>query len=48
MKSYQVVEYGAALEARDLQTPEPQGAEVLVKIKACGVCHSDVHLWEGS
>ncbi|MDP6407600.1 MAG: alcohol dehydrogenase [Alphaproteobacteria bacterium] len=48
MKSYQVVKYGAALEARELDTPEPQGAEILVKIKACGVCHSDVHLWEGS
>jgi len=47
MKSYQVTGYGEALEARDLTTPEPQGGEVLVKIAACGVCHSDVHLWEG-
>lgn len=24
-----------------------EGSEVLVKVKACGVCHSDIHLWEG-
>jgi alcohol dehydrogenase/propanol-preferring alcohol dehydrogenase len=29
------------------ETPEPEGAEVLVRITACGVCHSDIHLWEG-
>jgi D-arabinose 1-dehydrogenase-like Zn-dependent alcohol dehydrogenase len=27
--------------------PEPKGAEVLVRITASGVCHSDVHFWEG-
>ncbi|MCW9035888.1 MAG: alcohol dehydrogenase [Rhodospirillales bacterium] len=47
MKSYQVTGYGEALEVRDLEKPTPQGGEVLIKIAACGVCHSDVHLWEG-
>jgi Zn-dependent alcohol dehydrogenase len=28
----------------DLQMPQPQTGEVLVKTKACGVCHSDLHV----
>ena len=28
-------------------TPSPNGREVLVRITACGVCHSDVHLRDG-
>ena len=47
MKSHQVVEYGKPLEAFESPTPEPEAAEVLVRVAACGVCHSDVHLWEG-
>lgn len=31
----------------DVQTPTPKDVEVLVKVKAVGVCHSDLHLWEG-
>jgi propanol-preferring alcohol dehydrogenase len=27
--------------------PEPQGTEVLLKVSAAGVCHTDLHLWEG-
>ncbi len=47
MKAYQVVEHGAPLEARDLPLPDPAGTEVLVKVKRCGVCHTDLHLWDG-
>ncbi len=47
MRSYQVTAFGAPLEESLAETPEPQGTEVLVKVSACGVCHSDVHLWEG-
>jgi D-arabinose 1-dehydrogenase-like Zn-dependent alcohol dehydrogenase len=28
-------------------TPKPTGTEVLVKVKYCGVCHSDVHIRDG-
>jgi propanol-preferring alcohol dehydrogenase len=28
-------------------TPEPKGAEVLIRMTAAGVCHSDIHIWEG-
>ncbi len=47
MKSYKVVEFGKPMEKVEEPTPTPQGTEVLVRITAAGVCHSDVHLWEG-
>lgn len=47
MKSYQFTEYGEPLAAVELPTPRPAGSEVLVRIDACGLCHSDVHVWQG-
>ena len=47
MKSYKVVEFGQPLQKVEESNPAPHGAEVLVKVTAAGVCHSDVHLWEG-
>ncbi|MFO1190130.1 MAG: alcohol dehydrogenase [Alphaproteobacteria bacterium] len=47
MISYQVAEFGKPLARNEKVPPTPTGAEVLVKITASGVCHSDVHLWEG-
>lgn len=47
MKSYQVTEFGAALELAVTETPEPKGTEVLLRVKTCGVCHSDIHFWRG-
>ena len=47
MKSYQVVDFGKPLELRKYENPKPRGQEILVKISACGVCHSDLHLADG-
>jgi len=47
MLSYEVVEHGKPLQARLRETPQPQGSEVLVRITRSGVCHSDLHIWEG-
>ncbi|TXL73115.1 zinc-binding dehydrogenase [Vineibacter terrae] len=47
MKSYKVVEFGQPLQRIEEPTPTPTGTQVLVRITAAGVCHSDVHLWEG-
>lgn len=47
MQSYQIVDWGKPLQLRIRETPVPQGEEVLVKIEASGVCHSDVHIREG-
>ena len=47
MLNYEVIEWGKALEPRWRETPCPVGTEVLVKLKYCGVCHSDVHIRDG-
>jgi len=47
MKSYAVCQCGAPLEMREQSTPEPSGSEVLLRVLAAGVCHSDLHFWEG-
>ncbi len=47
MKSLQLAEFGKPLKWAHLDTPVPKGREVLLKVDACGVCHSDLHIWEG-
>jgi len=47
MKSYDVCECGAPLRLMERPTPKPSGTEVLLKVIAAGVCHSDLHIWEG-
>ncbi len=47
MYSYDVVEWGGSLVRRDHPTPVPAGTEVLLKLRYCGVCHSDVHIRDG-
>ena len=47
MRAWAVVENGAPLKELELPTPEPKGTEVLIEVTHCGVCHSDLHIWEG-
>lgn len=47
MKCYCVVNFRGALELQERPTPTPQGTEVLLQVRAAGVCHSDIHIWEG-
>ena len=47
MISYQVTEHGKPLQKVMHETPKPQGTEVLVRITRSGVCHSDLHIWDG-
>ena len=47
MKSYDVAECGAPLQLFERPTPKPSGGEVLLRVLAAGVCHSDIHIWEG-
>ncbi|MFL1462041.1 alcohol dehydrogenase [Roseococcus sp. DSY-14] len=47
MKAWAVVENGKPLQEIELPTPEPQGDEVLLEVTHAGVCHSDLHIWEG-
>jgi D-arabinose 1-dehydrogenase-like Zn-dependent alcohol dehydrogenase len=47
MLSYDVIEWGKPLEKVEREIPKPKGTEVLLRLKYCGVCHSDVHIREG-
>lgn len=47
MRAWAVVENGKPLQELEWPTPEPTGAEVLIEVTECGVCHSDLHVWEG-
>ena len=47
MKSFQVTDFNAPLKEVDHPTPQPSGTQILIKVKAAGVCHSDLHIWEG-
>jgi len=48
MRSYRMVDFGVPLELFETATPEPTGTQVLLRVRAAGVCHSDLHIWEGS
>ena len=47
MKSAKIMSPNEPLAVSQHDTPKPQGNQVLVKVKSVGVCHSDLHLWEG-
>jgi len=47
MQSYDIAEWGKPLQLQLRETPQPGPEEVLIKLKYCGVCHSDVHIREG-
>jgi propanol-preferring alcohol dehydrogenase len=38
---------GQPLRLADVDMPRPSGTEVLVKVRACGVCRTDLHITEG-
>lgn len=48
MISYDVAECGQPLVRNERPTPQPVGDQVLLRIEAAGVCHSDLHIWHGS
>lgn len=47
MKAAVVNEFHKQLEIKDVAVPELEHGEILVKIKACGVCHTDLHAAHG-
>ena len=47
MKALLLSEY-SRLEMAELPMPRPAADEVLVRVKACGICGSDVHGYDGS
>ncbi|GAB2711910.1 MULTISPECIES: alcohol dehydrogenase [Comamonas] len=47
MISYDVTGFGEPLVRSERPTPVPTGDQVLVRVEAAGVCHSDLHIWHG-
>ena len=47
MKAAVVPQLGAPLEIRDVPVPEPGPGQVLVRIEASGLCHTDIHAARG-
>ena len=47
MKAVQLVKTGAPLEDAEVPLPEIGPSEVLVRVAACGICHSDAHYRAG-
>ncbi len=47
LKAAQITEPNAPLKITDIDIPTASGNQVVVKVKSSGVCHSDLHLWEG-
>lgn len=47
MQAARIITPKEPLEVKQLETPKPRGSQVLVKVQSSGVCHSDIHLWDG-
>lgn len=47
MTSHAVTAFSAPLLRTEQALPRPQGTQVLLRTLAAGVCHSDIHIWQG-
>src|SRR5687768_15863774 len=41
-------EFGAPLQVQEIELDEPRAGEVLVRLEACGVCHTDLYTASGA
>ena len=47
MKAAVLHEFKMPLALEDVSCPVPEANEVLIRVEACGVCHSDLHVADG-
>lgn len=47
MKAAVIHQFGAPLQIEEIPVKEPGENQILVKVIACGVCHTDLHACEG-
>lgn len=47
MKAAVLREFKKPLAIEEVSQPQPGTGEVLIRVEACGVCHSDVHVTDG-
>ena len=45
--SYDLIDWGQTFERRVNILPHPSGLEVLIRVTAAGLCHSDLHVQKG-
>ena len=48
MEAYAIVQHGQPLQKLARPTPVPTGRQVLIAVTHSGICHSDLHVIEGS
>ena len=48
MRAAVLRDYGKGLQVETIRTPRPKAGEVLIKVTACGLCHSDLHVIGGA
>jgi len=48
MRAAVLEEFGAPLVVQELELEEPKAGEVLVRLEACGVCHTDLYTASGA
>lgn len=46
MKAFRFIAWGKPPEYQEIPVPEPGPGQVLVKVTAAGVCHSDLHIFD--
>ncbi|HET9851286.1 MAG TPA: alcohol dehydrogenase catalytic domain-containing protein, partial [Candidatus Limnocylindrales bacterium] len=47
IKAAVLEEFGRPLEVQEVDLAEPESGEVLVRLTACGVCHTDLYTASG-
>ena len=47
VKAARIIDPDKPLELNQVEISDPAGTQVLIKVISTGVCHSDLHLWEG-
>src|SRR5436190_19179240 len=48
MRAAVLEEFGAPLVVQEIELAEPKAGEVLVRLEACGVCHTDLYTASGA
>ncbi len=48
MRAAVLEEFGQPLAVQEVDLEEPRAGEVLVRLEACGVCHTDMYAASGA
>lgn len=48
MRAAVLTDHGRPLQVMDVPRPKPGPGKILIRLEASGVCHTDVHVWQGS